>query len=90
MDIVPSLDTQLNLEGDSLSEVLGVIDVPTAYNWGTTLVSDAGKQMFCCALETGSLETEFEQGRLGLNALLLLCLSTSNNFKKNKILPIKI
>lgn len=79
------LEMLLSLGLGHTGEVSGTMSEPSAYNWARTLESDAGRQIYCCALEIGGGETELEQSRMGLNGLLLLSLGAYNAFKWKRL-----
>lgn len=85
VDIIGRLEMLLSLGLGHTGEVSGTMSEPSAYNWARTLESDAGRQIYCCALETGGGETELEQSRMGLNGLLLLSLGAYNAFKWKRL-----
>lgn len=48
-----------------------LLQSPSVYNWVGDKESSIGKKTIAMALETGTLETEYEQARLGLNGLYM-------------------
>lgn len=62
------------------------LNVSSAYNWAGQQISSNGKNILATVLETGTLETEYEQARLGLTGLLMFCLCVDNYFTNNTLI----
>lgn len=55
---------------------------PRSARWVSTVISEAGIEPLSCAIEPGSLETENEQARLGVNFLLIFCCYVMEYYKR--------
>ena len=89
IELIVSDEYQSNLitsQPNSGSSFSPPTNAATVYEWAMQQTSRSGRKIYAHVLETGSLETEYEQARLGLNGLLLYCLYVDHWFTNNTLI----